>query len=454
MRRDGLNANTSFIAVPYRVTFREYCRLLRAYEQVCPCLFYLTLALPVMNRSLQLWKAACCGIFVPISRGERCDALKMDAQKTNKRKRDEMNMNLADYGFIPTMLSLIDIDTLKDNYIPARVTAVHKERYALVCEHGECFGRLKSGNYFDVASDEIPTTGDFVLVKYNVSGDSQILQTLPRRSRFVRSDFSGHAVGYVKTILEQVVAANFDFVFVLSSLNQDFNVNRIMRYLTQAYQSGAQPVVILTKADLSPDFEASVAEVQKVAPDVPVHAVSSHTGFGMEALNAYLQPEKTVVFLGMSGVGKSSLLNALMQQEVMAVKAIREEDSRGRHTTTYRRLFMLPSGAMVIDTPGMRELGLYDADEGISAGFGDVEDLLSQCRFSDCRHKTEPGCAILAALDDGSLAHERWELYLAQMQEKRFVDEKATYLTNKKARDKSISIWSKQMKKKNGGTKR
>ena len=134
-------------------------------------------------------------------------------------------MNLVDYGFIPTMLSTSD--TLQDNYIPARVTTVHKERYAFVCEHGECFGRLKSSNYFGGGSEEFPTTGDFVLVNYNFSGDSQILKTLPRKSKFARSDFSGHAVGYVKTILEQVVAANFDFVFILSSLNRDFKVNRI-----------------------------------------------------------------------------------------------------------------------------------------------------------------------------------------------------------------------------------
>jgi len=380
----------------------------------------------------------------------------MDAPKTiTQRVEEQKRLNLTDYGFIPSMLSAIDIEMAgaQEDYIPARVIAVHKERHNLISEHGECLGRLKSGSYFDALSDEIPTTGDFVLIKYNSSGDSQILKTLPRHSRFVRSNFSGHAAGYVKTILEQVVAANFDFVFILTSLNQDFSVNRIMRYLTQTYQSGAQPVVILTKADLSPDFEVLVAEVQKAAPNVPVHAVSSHTGFGMEAVNAYLQPGKTVVFLGMSGVGKSSLLNALMEQEVMAVKAIREGDSRGRHTTTYRRLFMLPTGAMVIDTPGMRELGLFDAEEGISAGFSDVENLFPLCRFSDCQHKTEPGCAVLAALGDGSLAQERWQLYLAQMQEKRFVDGKAAYLANKKTRDKSIAMWSKQMKKKNGGFK-
>ncbi len=360
-------------------------------------------------------------------------------------------MNLVDYGFTPTMN--LSNDFLQDNYIPARVIAVHKERYALVCEHGDCFGRLKSSNYFAGGSEEFPTTGDFMLVKYNLSGDSHIIKTLPRKSKFARSNFSGHAAGYVKTILEQVVAANFDFVFILSSLNRDFNVNRIMRYLTQAWQSGAQPVVILTKADLYPDHKVLMDDIQKAAPNVPVHAVSSHTGFGLEALDEYLQPGNTVVFLGMSGVGKSSLLNSLMQREVMAVKAIREDDSRGRHTTTHRQLFMLPSGAMVIDTPGMRELGLFDAEEGISAGFSDVEKLFLKCRFNNCRHQTEPGCAVLAALADGSLPREHWERYLSQKRENKFVDDKSGYLVDKRVWHKSIAIQNKEIKK-NGGFKK
>ena len=276
---------------------------------------------------------------------------------------------------------------------------------------------------------------------------------LPRRLKFSRADFSGHAVGYVKNILEQVVATNFDYVFILSSLNWDFKVSRIARYLTQTRQSGGQPVVILTKADLVEDFNVQLTDIRKAAPDVPVNAVSAHTGFGLDDLNEFLQPGKTVVFLGMSGVGKSSLLNALMNQEVMAVKAIREDDSRGRHTTTHRQLFMLPSGAMVIDTPGMRELGLFGADEGISVGFNDVEDLFTQCRFTNCHHKTEPGCTVLAALADGLLPHEHWERYLAQKRENKFVDDKSGYLQDKRTWHKDIAKWSKH-EKKNGGIRK
>ncbi|MGI6576979.1 MAG: ribosome small subunit-dependent GTPase A [Eubacteriales bacterium] len=354
---------------------------------------------------------------------------------------------LEDYGFFETMLYSLDMTQYDASVIPARVTAVHKDRYELICEYGTIFGRLKSSVYYTDGRESFPTTGDFVLISLNQSGDSIIIRTLPRKSMFVRSDFSGHAAGFVKTVLQQTIAANFDYVFILTSLNRDFNVSRVMRYLTMARQSGAQPVVILTKADLQSDSNQYVADIRKAAPHVPVHAVSSHTGFGLDELESYLQPRKTIVFLGMSGVGKSSLLNALMKQEVMAVSSIREGDSRGRHTTTHRQLFMLPSGAMVIDTPGMRELGLFHADEGISTEFSDVEELFTECRFTDCRHKTEPGCAVLAALNDGALSRERWEYYLAQKQENRFVDDKTGYLKEKKARHKSISKWSKQMKK-------
>jgi len=275
--------------------------------------------------------------------------------------------------------------------------------------------------------DEYPRVGDFVLLQYNPTGDSRIAELLPRSTKFSRADFSGHGVGYVKTIREQVVAANFDYVFIISSLNQDFRVSRIVRYLTQAYASGGQPVIILTKADLVEDTATPVAMVENAAPAVPVIAVSSHTGEGLSQLSEFLQPGKTVVFLGMSGVGKSSLLNALMDANVMAVSGIREDDGRGRHTTTHRQLFMLPSGAMVIDTPGMRELGLYDADEGISTGFADIEELTTQCRFSDCGHNSEPGCAIRAAISNGSLPISRWEQYLSQLRENRFVEDNRLY---------------------------
>lgn len=355
-------------------------------------------------------------------------------------------IDLKTYGYI-------EIDAVQSGLLPGRVIELRRERFTVMTERGEVTAVLKGTFYHGAATRaDFPCVGDFVLLYYNESGDSLIATVLPRRSKFSRADHSGHATGYTKTVLEQVVATNFDYVFILSSLNGDFNVSRIMRYLTQARQSGGQPVIILTKADLVEDYTLPLSEVTQSIPGVPVHAICSHTAMGLNELNSYFMPGKTIVFLGMSGVGKSSLLNALMEQNVMKVQAIREVDSRGRHTTTHRQLFMLPSGSMVIDTPGMRELGLFDADEGLRTSFTDVEAWFPQCRFTDCRHQTEPGCAVLTAIADGSLSRERWEHYLAQHHENRYVQDKTSYLINKRARSKTLAMYSKNMKK-NGGKK-
>ncbi|QFF99367.1 ribosome small subunit-dependent GTPase A [Psychrobacillus glaciei] len=356
-------------------------------------------------------------------------------------------MDLKTYGYT-------EVEEIPEGLLPGRVTELRRERFTVVTERGEVTAVLKGAFYYSMETHvDIPCVGDFVLLHYNESGDSLIVKVLPRRSKFSRADYSGHAAGYAKTVREQVVATNFDYVFILSSLNWDFNVTRIMRYLTQARQSSAQPVVILTKADLVEDYSLPLAEVTQSIPNVAVHAICSQTGLGLNELAHYLMPGKTVVFLGMSGVGKSSLLNALMEQDVMKVQAIREVDSRGRHTTTHRQLFMLPSGTMVIDTPGMRELGLFDADEGIRASFTDVEEWFQKCRFRDCRHQAEPGCAVLVALADGSLPLERWDQYAAQQHENKYVQDKTSYLIDKRARNKMNTMWSKQTKK-NGGWKK
>ena len=304
-------------------------------------------------------------------------------------------MNINDYGIVPNFEGLPGI--------PARVTAVHKERYEIVCAQGITHARLKTREYF-VDTQDFPTAGDFVMIHYIENGDSQIHATLPRRTCFSR-----RKPGSIPR--DQAVAANFDYVFIMQSLNQDFNPKRLERYLTLAWQSGATPVILLTKADLVEDYWDYLTRVERVALGVNTHVVSAHTGQGLNRLNAYLQPGKTVVFLGSSGVGKSSLVNALAGQDIMAVSAIREDDSKGRHTTTHRQLIRLSSGVMVIDTPGMRELGMWDVSEGLVDAFADVEKYLGRCRFSDCRHESEPGCAIKAAIAAGELDPMRWESY-------------------------------------------
>ena len=304
-------------------------------------------------------------------------------------------MNINDYGIVP------NTDHLPG--IVARVTAVHKERYEIVCEHGMTHARLKTKEYFR-EDEAFPTAGDYVMIDYIENGDSRITATLPRRTLFSRRE-----PGPIPR--DQAVAANFDYVFIMQSLNLDFNPKRLERYLTLAWQSGATPVILLTKADLVEDYWDYLTQVERVAAGVNIHVVSAHTGYGLNRLGAYLQPGKTVVFLGSSGVGKSSLVNALAGENIMAVNAIREDDSKGRHTTTHRQLIRLNSGVMIIDTPGMRELGMWEVSEGLKDAFSDVEQFIGRCRFSDCKHEREPGCAIKAAIAAGELELDRWESY-------------------------------------------
>ena len=337
-------------------------------------------------------------------------------------------MNLTDYGYIPNPETLPGI--------PARVTAVHKERYEIVCQHGITHARLKTKEYY--REDEVfPTVGDFVMIQYVPNGDSLITATLPRRTFFSRRE-----PGPIPR--DQAVAANFDYVFIMQSLNMDFNPKRLERYLTLAWQSRATPVILLTKADLTDDYWEYLCQVERVAAGVSTHVVSAHTGYGMEPLKAYLQPGKTLVFLGSSGVGKSSLVNALAGEPIMTVNGIREDDSKGRHTTTHRQLIRLNCGAMIIDTPGMRELGMWEVSEGLSDAFSDVEQFLGKCRFSNCAHNGEPGCAIRTAIAQGELELSRWESYRKLKEESVDRDE---MLRRKREWSKGVAKFSKQRKK-------
>jgi ribosome biogenesis GTPase len=361
-----------------------------------------------------------------------------------------MFVDLKDYGFTQADFSAA-LELSKDNLslIPGRVTERRRELYKVVCEHGETGAELK-GSFYHTLNDideEFPAVGDFVLIQYNSQGSSFITAVLPRRSKFSRANLSGHEAGYAKYIKEQVVASNFDYVFILTSLNFDFNPARLARYLTAAWQSNGFPVIVLTKADLCDDPAIQAAEARKLTKEVPVIPVSSKTGFGLEDLQPFLESGKTVVFLGSSGVGKSSLLNRLAGEELMEVKTIREDDSKGRHTTTHRQLFRLPQGALIIDTPGMRELGLWDSREGISLAFTEVEELIAQCRFSNCTHQTEPGCAIKAALEDGRITPKQWKQYQVQQRETAFVENHSAFLRQRREFHKSIARRNKAKRK-------
>ena len=341
-------------------------------------------------------------------------------------------MNIKDYGFDERYNDMT-------GGTPARITAIHKGRYGIVSDEGEGFARLKGKEYF-FEGETVPTVGDFVLIEYNKDGDSRIIKTLERKTYFSRRDPD-------KGRGEQAVAANFDYVFIMQSLNRDFNTKRLERYLTAARQSKAEPVIVLTKADLTDDYLPYILEVSRAAPGVKTCIVSARTGYGMEELSSYLQKGKTLVLLGSSGVGKSSMVNALAGEEIMNVSGIREDDSKGRHTTTHRELIMLRNGAMIIDTPGMRELGMWDVTEGLSDAFADVEELARGCRFRDCRHENEPGCAVRRAMESGALDKGRFESYKKIKAEAKYSDNSADYRRQKEQFFKSVVIGERKKKK-------
>ena len=286
-----------------------------------------------------------------------------------------------------------------------------------------------------------PTVGDFVLLDWREDGESRILETLPRRTWFSRRDPSSSGHG------EQAVAANFDYVFILQPLGSGFRPRGLERYLSLAWQSGAVPAVLLTKVDAVEDFTDQLRAAEKLAAGTGVFAVSARTGYGLDQLADYLKPGRTVVFLGPSGAGKSTLVNALAGGEVMRTSGIREKDGRGRHTTTHRQLLLLENGVLAIDTPGMRELGMWEAEEGISRGFPDVEEHLGHCRFSDCSHQGEPGCAVAEAIRRGEISPERWESYRKLREESRLSGSKADFLREKQRRQKELSKTLRQWKK-------
>lgn len=301
--------------------------------------------------------------------------------------------------------------------VPGRVMLQHRGQYGLATGTGELRARISGRLAREAPPGGYPAAGDWVAVNADDAGGATIHHVLPRRTAFVRKA-SGSGGGV------QVVAANVDVAFLTASLNADLNPRRLERYLAAAWQSGAAPVVLLTKADLCEDVPGAVAGVEAFAAGAPVHALSSLTGEGLDAVARYLGPGRTAVMVGSSGAGKSTLANALLGTEHMATQAIREADARGRHTTSHRELILLPGGGLLLDTPGMRELGLWDSDEGLAATFEDIEALAAGCRFADCGHSNEPGCAVRAALEAGELDQERWRSFQKLRRELAFLESK------------------------------
>jgi ribosome biogenesis GTPase len=293
---------------------------------------------------------------------------------------------------------------------PARVVAAHRDAWVLAHAHGDgdavISGRLRHEAF---GPGDLPAVGDWVAV--NPGEDTAVIQAvLPRRTAFTRNASDSNRRRGLRLSDDQVLAANVDVAFVVAGLDGDFNLRRLERYLAVAWSGGATPVIVLNKTDVATDVEGLRLAAGAVAPGVEVRAVSALTGDGVEALSAaHLGPGRTAVVLGSSGVGKSTLVNALLGSERQRTAAVREDDSRGRHTTTHRELVRLPGGALLIDTPGIRSLGVAGASEGIDPAFADITELAAECRFGDCRHEGEPGCAVQAALADGRLSGDRFE---------------------------------------------
>lgn len=345
-------------------------------------------------------------------------------------------INIKKYGFTEVFSNIVPQD---NGLEPARVLSQEKGFYRIITDKGEKMAEISGKFRFQTTvSSEYPAVGDFVFVNWNESGDSAIIESLlPRKSAFVRK-----AAGEPQK--EQVVAANIDTVFLCMALNNDFNLRRLERYISIAWDSGAMPVVVLTKSDLCDDLDNKLSEIFSVAIGVDVLVTTSVEENGYKELLPFISEGKIVAFIGSSGVGKSTLINRLLGQEYLKTNGLRNDD-KGRHTTTRRELFLLPSGGMVIDTPGMRELGMWDNDTGIERTFADIEELAAQCKFRNCTHTSEPGCAIRRALELGELQTDRWQSYQKLKAENDYMEDKESYLIAKGKREKEISKLIKKM---------
>lgn len=352
-------------------------------------------------------------------------------------------MNLKDFGFNSFFENCFR-EYSGDGYIPGRVAIQNKNNYTVYSEHGELYAEVSGKMMFDAEDKEdYPAVGDWVVMRPILDEQKAIIdKVLPRQTVFSRKEAGSRTE-------RQILASNIDTVFIMTSLNQDFNLRRLERYLVLALESSANPVIVLSKADLCEDIDDKVNETNSIAEGVPVHVLSSITHQGVDELRHYFDGNKTVAVLGSSGVGKSTFINTLLGEESLKTLEISSYKDKGHHATTRRELILIPTGGLIVDTPGMRELQLWEGGEGIENVFDDIEELIHKCKFSDCRHEDEPGCAVKKALENDELDEKRYESYLKMKRETRYFENRKNHKANlaEKAKWKKIHKQVKELYK-------
>ena len=362
----------------------------------------------------------------------------------NTNMKENKPVSLADLGWNSFFEKHYQIMKIPDS-MPARVISESRGSFQLYYQYGELSARLSGKMRYHAGEDQYPAVGDWVMVNPLVEEKKGIIHAvLPRKSKFSRK-VSGERTE------EQIVSTNVDTVFIVGGLDggRSFNLRRIERYLTLAWNSGATPVIVLNKIDLCDNIDFYMHSVESIAAGVAIHPVSARQKTGLSALRGYLPRGNTAAFLGSSGVGKSALINALLGMEKQLTAEVREDDRTGRHTTTSRQLILLPGGGIVIDTPGMREIQLWAGEEDLQGTFQDIEVLAEQCRFADCGHTAETGCAVKAAIDRGELDPARLDSYQRLQNELKYLAAREAHSTRQyeKLRWKKIAKWSKELKK-------
>jgi ribosome biogenesis GTPase / thiamine phosphate phosphatase len=351
-------------------------------------------------------------------------------------------LNLEDFGWNSYFQNRYT-NHQNDNLIPARVSFQGRGMYRLVSEGGELWAEIGGAlRHESLGSGDLPICGDWVLADNPMGQDRTVIRfLLPRRTSFSRKQ-AGTALG------RQVIAANIDTICLVSGLDYDFNQRRIERYLAIAYESGARPVIVLNKADICVEVPIRIAEAMSLAPGVPVMAVSAATGSGIDDILTFAGRGQTLALLGSSGVGKSSIVNQLLGRSVQEVREIDADTGRGMHTTASRQLFLLPSGGLIMDTPGMREIQIWSVDAGLDTAFEDIKALSEGCRFRDCSHQTEPGCQVRNAVAEGELDAGRLANYLKLGKEARYIELKGTHSANwvEKERWKKVARAARNLK--------